>query len=83
MTTTPTDKIRLLVVDDHPVVRDGLVSILHEGEPDLEVVGQAGDGKDFFKDVFVFHNWVQRHAATFCRHRTASRYATRWDCRLA
>lgn len=38
------DRIRLLVVDDHPIVRDGLVSILHEGEPDLEVVGEAGDG---------------------------------------
>jgi len=46
MTTTPTDRIRLLIVDDHPVVRDGLVSILHEGEPDLEVVGEAGDGKE-------------------------------------
>lgn len=45
MTTTPSTRIRLLIVDDHPVVRDGLVSILHEGEPDLEVVGEAGDGK--------------------------------------
>ena len=46
MTTFPTDRIRLLIVDDHPVVRDGLVSILSEGEPDLEVVGEAGDGKE-------------------------------------
>jgi two-component system NarL family response regulator len=46
MTTTPSNRIRLLIVDDHPVVRDGLVSILHEGEPDLEVVGEAGDGKE-------------------------------------
>jgi len=46
MTTTSSDRIRLLIVDDHPIVRDGLVSILHEGEPDLEVVGEAGDGKD-------------------------------------
>ena len=46
MTTIPSDRIRLLIVDDHPVVRDGLVSILHEGEPDLEVVGEAGDGKE-------------------------------------
>ena len=46
MTTTPSDRIRLLIVDDHPIVRDGLVSILHEGEPDLEVVGEAGDGKE-------------------------------------
>ncbi|MDP1833080.1 MAG: response regulator transcription factor [Geothrix sp.] len=46
MTTIPSAKIRLLIVDDHPVVRDGLVAILHEGEPDLEVVGEAGDGKE-------------------------------------
>jgi two-component system NarL family response regulator len=44
MTANPT--IRLLIVDDHPVVRDGLVAILHQGEPDLEVVGEAGDGKE-------------------------------------
>ena len=44
MTAAPSDKIRLLIVDDHPIVRDGLVAILHEGEPDLEVVGEAGDG---------------------------------------
>lgn len=35
--------IRLLVVDDHPVVRAGIVGLL-AGEPDLEVVGEAGDG---------------------------------------
>jgi len=44
MTTNPSAPIRLLIVDDHPVVRDGLVAILHQGEPDLEVVGEAGDG---------------------------------------
>jgi two-component system NarL family response regulator len=46
MTTNPPATIRLLIVDDHPIVRDGLVAILHEGEPDLEVVGEAGDGKE-------------------------------------
>lgn len=46
MTTNPSAPIRLLIVDDHPVVRDGLVAILHQGEPDLEVVGEAGDGKE-------------------------------------
>ncbi len=46
MTTNPTTPIRLRIVDDHPVVRDGLVAILHQGEPDLEVVGEAGDGKE-------------------------------------
>jgi two-component system NarL family response regulator len=36
-------KLRVLVVDDHPVVRDGLASML-ETQDDLEVVGQAANG---------------------------------------
>jgi DNA-binding NarL/FixJ family response regulator len=35
--------IRLLIVDDHPVVRDGLTGMFASA-PDVEVVGQAGDG---------------------------------------
>jgi DNA-binding NarL/FixJ family response regulator len=35
--------IRVLVVDDHTIVRDGLVQLL-AAAPDLEVVGSAGDG---------------------------------------
>ena len=46
MTMNPSTPIRLLIVDDHPVVRDGLVAILHQGEPDLEVVGEVGNGKE-------------------------------------
>lgn len=33
----------MLVVDDHPVVRHGLIAILHY-EQDIEVVGDAADG---------------------------------------
>jgi two-component system NarL family response regulator len=36
-------RIRVLVVDDHPLFRRGLVEMLAE-EPDIEVVGEAGDG---------------------------------------
>jgi DNA-binding NarL/FixJ family response regulator len=37
--------IRVLVVDDHPVVRHGLIAILGY-EPDIEVVGDAADGEE-------------------------------------
>jgi DNA-binding NarL/FixJ family response regulator len=37
--------IRLIIVDDHPVVRDGLRGML-SGDPDLEVVGEASDGEE-------------------------------------
>jgi DNA-binding NarL/FixJ family response regulator len=35
--------IRILVADDHPVVRDGLVAILST-QPDFRVVAEAGTG---------------------------------------
>jgi DNA-binding NarL/FixJ family response regulator len=37
--------IRLLIVDDHPVVRDGLRGAF-TGDPDFEVVGEAGNGAE-------------------------------------
>lgn len=37
--------IRLLLADDHPVLRDGLAAIL-ETQPDFQVVAQASDGAE-------------------------------------
>jgi DNA-binding NarL/FixJ family response regulator len=37
--------VRILLVDDHEVLREGLNSML-EKEADMEVVGQAGDGRE-------------------------------------
>lgn len=39
------EAIRLLITDDHPVVRAGLEGMLSR-QPDMEVVGEAGDGAE-------------------------------------
>ena len=36
-------KIRVIVVDDHEIVRMGIVSLL-ENQPDIEVIGEANNG---------------------------------------
>ena len=39
------DQIRILIVDDHPVVRDGLLAMLTT-QTDFDVVGQAAEGSE-------------------------------------
>jgi len=39
------DRIRVVLADDHPVVRDGLAAIVNQ-QDDMEVVGEAGDGEE-------------------------------------
>lgn len=43
--TGSTGKISVLIADDHPMVRQGLRVFL-EVQPDIEVVGEAGDGAE-------------------------------------
>jgi two-component system, NarL family, response regulator len=47
MVPTPviSKQIRILIADDHPIVRQGLISIL-EDEPDMTIVAQASDGQE-------------------------------------
>jgi DNA-binding NarL/FixJ family response regulator len=45
MDTDSERRIRLLIVDDHPIVRDGLRAVF-ESEAAFEVVGQAADGAE-------------------------------------
>jgi DNA-binding NarL/FixJ family response regulator len=42
--------IKVIIVDDHPVVRRGLKQILQE-EPDVEVVGEAESAQEAFKII--------------------------------
>ena len=42
------DRVRILIADDHPILRDGLRKLL-EAEGDLSVVGEAGDGIEVVK----------------------------------
>lgn len=48
-----TKQIRILVADDHPIVREGLVVILDD-QPDMTIVGQANDGQEAI-DLFRQH----------------------------
>src|SRR5580704_18129279 len=54
MTGLSQSRIRVLVVDDHPLVRRGIESIL-AAEDDLEMVGEAGDGSEAVKKFQECH----------------------------
>jgi PAS domain S-box-containing protein len=41
----PARKIRVMLADDHAIVRQGIANLLTD-EPDIEVVGQAADGQE-------------------------------------
>lgn len=48
--TEPQKKIRIVLADDHAVLRAGLRALLNN-EPDIEVVGEAGDGEEALREV--------------------------------
>ena len=43
-------RYRVVVIDDHPAIRAGLTALL-EAQPDIAVIGQAGDGEEGVRQV--------------------------------
>lgn len=54
MSVTRTRPIRLMLVDDHQVLREGLKFMLRN-EADVAVVGEAGDGDEALRSVDSVH----------------------------
>ena len=44
------ERVRVLVADDHPVYREGIVRAIKE-RPELELVGEAGDGREALDQI--------------------------------
>jgi DNA-binding NarL/FixJ family response regulator len=47
-------KIRVMCVDDHPIVREGIASIINL-QPDMVLVGAAATGKEALERFFQLH----------------------------
>ena len=46
--------VRLLLVDDHKMMREGLAALLHD-VPDIQIVGEANDGREAIDLIRTLH----------------------------
>jgi two-component system response regulator NreC len=49
-----TDKIRVLLADDHTLLRSGIVTLLQSSK-DIQIVGEAGDGDEAIRKAGELH----------------------------
>ncbi len=54
LTASPHNPIRLVIADDHPIFRSGLRALIEE-QPDMRVVGEAGNGAEAIAKVRELH----------------------------
>ena len=47
---TKNERVTVLVADDHPIYREGIVRAINE-RPDLELVGEAADGREALEKI--------------------------------
>ena len=53
MSTEP-DRIRILCVDDHPLLRDGIAALV-DGQPDMRIVAQCSNGREAIQQFRTHH----------------------------
>ena len=49
LVATDSGAIRIMTVDDHPLLRKGIATLVN-AEPDMEVVGEASSGEEAMKE---------------------------------
>ena len=52
--STNSNPIRILAVDDHPLLREGIVGIIAD-QPDMTMVGQAANGREAIQQFRALH----------------------------
>jgi DNA-binding NarL/FixJ family response regulator len=52
--TEDKNKIRILIVDDHPLLRQGILALIAD-EQDMSVVGEAADGREAIQQFRAHH----------------------------
>jgi DNA-binding NarL/FixJ family response regulator len=50
--STPPDRIRILAVDDHALLRDGIAALV-AGEPDMQLVAEGANGREAIQQFRV------------------------------